>query len=183
MKSHLKAKSLIYLLLIIGIGSGWIWISRPSQDLMSNSDALPQENFLAPDFTLQSSSDETVSLSDFRGGPVIINFWASWCPPCQKEMPDFSEAQLEYADQGVTILAVNAFHRDSITGLNAFLKNNPVSFQILLDEIGSVNKMYQVHSLPTTFFIDADGYIRKIIIGGPIPLSLIRIETDQLLGY
>ena len=183
MKSYPNPKSLIYLVLLILFGSGWIWISRPGPDLMPKSEILPQEGYLAPDFDLKSFTGENVSLSDYRGSPVILNFWASWCPPCQREMPDFSKAQLEFDEQGVTILAVNALHRDSISALNAFLAKNPVSFQVLLDDSGAINQAYQVHSLPTTYFIDAKGVIRKIIIGGPIPLSLIRIEINQLLEY
>lgn len=139
------------------------------------------ENFLAPDFTLTSLDETVISLSDLQGRPVILNFWASWCPPCRAEMPAFQDAWLEFGDSELVIIGVNATRQDSLPEINAFLAAIPVNFPILLDFDGSATAAYRVHSLPTTYFINRSGVITDIIIGGPIPLSLLRIQADQLL--
>ena len=160
----------------------WILISRiPPSGLLSSAIEAPKENFLAPDFSLAALNGSEISLSDLQGKPVILNFWASWCPPCRAEMPAFQEAWLEYGDTDLMIIGVNSTRQDTLPGILNFLDSIPIGFPILLDEAGSVTSDYQVHSLPTTYFINRSGVIEKIVIGGPLPLSLLRIQADQLL--
>lgn len=161
---------------------GWMWLSRiPPSAIPSSSLEAPQENFLAPDFRLASPNNDKFQLSDHKGQPIILNFWASWCPPCRAEMPAFQEAWLENRDSDLLIVAVNATNQDSINDIHSFVEENNLDFPILLDTNGSVTTSYQVFSLPTTFFISRSGVITKIIIGGPIPLSLLRVQAEQLL--
>ena len=178
----MKTKAPLAVFVIPVLLFGWILFSRiPSSGLPPSSIEAPREDFLAPSFILPSLDEAEIKLSELKGEPIILNFWASWCPPCRAEMPDFQEAYLEYKNTDLHIIAVNATRQDSLSGINSFLASIPVDFPILLDQDGTTTSTYQVHSLPTTFFIDRSGVIKKILIGGPIPLSLLRIEADRLL--
>jgi cytochrome c biogenesis protein CcmG/thiol:disulfide interchange protein DsbE len=160
----------------------WIWVSRiPPSALPSSAIEAPKENFLAPDFRLISIDDSEIILSELKGQPIILNFWASWCPPCRAEMPAFQEAWQEYSDTDLVILAVNATHQDSLLAVEKFIDQYHLNFPILLDKSGSVSSAYQIHSLPTTFVINREGVIITELIGGPLPLSLLRVQADQLL--
>lgn len=165
---------------LLAAGIAWIWLSRSDIPVSSNIQA-PQAGFLAPDLSLENQDSTTVSLSDLEGRPVILNFWASWCPPCRAEMPDFQQASLEYADSELLIIGVNATSQDAMTDVRSFISDYGLTFPILMDKNGEAARTYQVHSLPTTFFIGADGTIQKVVIGGPLPLPYLRIEADQLI--
>lgn len=170
------------LLLLPGILLLWIWGSRvPQTRLPSNQIEAPKESFLAPDFILETRNGEPTSLTALRGQPIILNFWASWCPPCRAEMPAFERARIEYLDTDLVILAVNATHQDSISNVNDFITEHNLDMTILLDSSGIASSKYQIHSLPTTFMINREGVITKTLIGGPIPLSTLRVHANQLL--
>lgn len=96
-------------------------------------------------------------------------------------MPAFQQAWQEYGDSDLMILAVNATHQDSLPDIERFVVQNDLSFPILLDSNGSISSAYQIRALPTTVLINQEGVITKTIIGGPIPLSLLRVEADLLL--
>ena len=87
----------------------------------------------------------------------------------------------EYGDTDLIILAVNATHQDSLSDIEIFIDQHNLEFPVLLDKSGSVSSTYQIHSLPTTFVINREGIIIKELIGGPLPLSLLRVQADQLL--
>lgn len=110
----------------------------------------------APDFELKNLAGETVKLSDFQGKKIMLNFWATWCPPCKKEMPDMQKFY-ELAKDDIVILAVNIDPKSDVSG---FAKQMDVHFPILLDEKDKVSKMYKILTIPTTFFIDEEGIIR-----------------------
>lgn len=175
-----KWQQLVSILIVLA-GLAWIWVSRiPTEPGYLQSIIAPQESFLAPDLNLTTLSGENFTLSEFRGSPVIINFWASWCPPCRAEMPAFQQVFAEYEDLGLIIAAVNATNQDSLSEAAAFASENNLTFPIPLDKTGSASRSYNLYSLPTTVFIDNQGIIRKIIIGGPIPTALIRVQVDKL---
>ncbi len=166
---------------ILLAGAAWIWFSRvPSDSRSSQPISAPQESFLAPDFDLTTLDGENLSLSDLRGSPAIINFWASWCPPCRAEMPALQQVFNDYEDLGLIIAAINATNQDSISEAASFVSENNLTFPIPLDKTGSVSRSYNLHSLPTTVFVDSQGIIRKIIIGGPIPTALLRVQVEKL---
>lgn len=96
-------------------------------------------------------------------------------------MPAFQQAWQEYSHSSLVILSVNVTNRDSRADIDNFIDDNHLDFPVLLDVNGSVSKTYQIHSLPTTFIINKDGVIINTLIGGPIPLSLLRVQADQLL--
>ena len=176
-----KLKPLLpYLLLLSGLV--WIWVSRaaPGQTSAGVIPA-PQKSFQAPDFALQTAAGEELRLSDLRGQAVLLNFWASWCPPCKAEMPAFERAYQAWQEQGFTILAVNAASQDNPEDAQTFAQELGLSFPILFDLDGSVNLLYQVRSLPTSFFIDPQGVIQEVVVGGPMSEALLRIRAQQLL--
>jgi len=113
---------------------------------------------IAPNFTLTTLSGETVSLADYRGQAVLINFWATWCGPCRREMPDFNSIYAAEQDRGFVVLAIN--QEESAEQAQAFAEEFEVSFPILLDESGEVGQLYQVRGLPTSYLIDGNGIIR-----------------------
>lgn len=119
----------------------------------------------APDFQLQNLDGQSVSLSSFRGRPVMLNFWASWCGPCRAEMP-FIQAVFEdeeWTQQGLVVLAVN-IGESSSTALE-FMEDNGLTFTVLLDTDQSVAQYYGIRAIPTTFFIDKNGIIKYREIG------------------
>ena len=182
MNSYRSFEKFLPATLILMVSAGWIWFSRiPAQNQNSASIIAPQKGFLAPDLTLSTLEGTDLSLRDLRGSPVILNFWASWCPPCRAEMPAFQQVFQEYGDMGLTIAAVNLTSQDSIQEAAAFISSNNLTYPILLDETGSVGRLYKIHSLPTTVFIDSEGIIQKIIIGGPIPRVLLNIQVEKLM--
>jgi cytochrome c biogenesis protein CcmG/thiol:disulfide interchange protein DsbE len=148
----------------------------------SSSIEAAQVGFLAPDFTLTSLDSQDIGLANLKGKPVILNFWASWCPPCKAEMAAFQEAFQEYGGSDLQIIAINSTNQDSLSDVLRFIEEHGISFPIPLDQTGAVSRDYLIHSLPTTYFIDKNGVIKEVIIGGPIPLSLLRIQASQLLA-
>lgn len=119
-------------------------------------------NEAAPDFKLKNLSGETVKLSDYRGKKVLLNFWASWCPPCIQEMPYMQEYYEEYSDKSdVEILAVNMTTSEvgGIGNIEKFIEEYEFTFPVLLDKKGTVMDLYKVRSFPTTYIINKEGII------------------------
>jgi len=142
----------------------------------------PQAGFLAPEFTLTSLDGQTIALADLRGQAVLVNIWASWCLPCRSEMPAMQTIYQEYADQGFTILAVNATNQDSQSKAAEFVAEHNLTFPILLDLDGQVGELYQVSALPSSFFVLPDGTIQEVVIGGPMAEALLRTRVENLLS-
>ncbi|SHG93304.1 redoxin domain-containing protein [Ornithinibacillus halophilus] len=117
----------------------------------------------APDFELQTLDGDLVKLSDFRGSRVMVNFWATWCPPCRAEMPDMEEF---YQNKDVVILAVNLAETEtSVDDIHTFVDDFNLSFPILLDEVTEVATMYKIQPIPTTFMVDSEGIIQYKAFG------------------
>ena len=133
--------------------------SEPVSDNSAGSGESEPEKVLAPDFTVYDLEGNEVHLSDFIGKPAILNFWASWCGPCQSEMPDFDEAYAELGDE-IHCLMVNmtTSSRESFEKASAFIEDKGYSFPVFYDLDSNAATTYGVYSLPTTLFIDAEGY-------------------------
>jgi cytochrome c biogenesis protein CcmG, thiol:disulfide interchange protein DsbE len=114
----------------------------------------------APDFALEGLDGKTLRLADLRGKVVLLNFWATWCPPCKAEMPDLNALQREYgAAQDFVVVGVNV-EEDAAT-VKPFVEKNGLSFPIVLDRDSRITtQLFGVRPLPTTFIIDREGYIR-----------------------
>lgn len=119
-------------------------------------------NVLAPDFELVNLEGERVTLSDFRGKAVLVNFWATWCPPCRAEMPLIDEFAEQHT-QELVVLAVNAGEGES--EVRSFIQAHDLDFVFLLDLENSVATLYRVRGFPTSLFIDPQGQLQATHIG------------------
>lgn len=125
----------------------------------------------APDFELQSLDGETFKLSDYRGQVVMLNFWASWCPPCRVEMPHMDTYYQNHQEDDIEILAVNmtTLERGSREKVPEFVEKHALTFPILMDENGDIKDLYKVMVYPTTYMVNEDGIITDRI---NIPLDV-----------
>jgi cytochrome c biogenesis protein CcmG/thiol:disulfide interchange protein DsbE len=138
-------------------GGGSVRLDAGGADSEETGSARPEEGKLAPDFVLQSTDGTTYRLSELRGHPVMINFWATWCGPCKDEMPAIEEAYRAHAGDGLIVLAINV--RESARLVEPYVAKLRLTFPVLLDPSGSVSDRYRVRSLPTTWLVRADGTI------------------------
>jgi len=168
--------------IILILGLAWIYISADRTGTSTSGKVpAPQQGFLAPDFELQTLDGETIKLSNLRGQAVLINLWATWCPPCRAEMPAIEKVYNEYQDQGLVVLAVNMTYQDAYSDIAPFIDEYGLTFPVLLDETSKVGTAYQLRSLPSSFFIDRDGIISEVVIGGPMAEALLRTRVEQIL--
>ena len=184
MRTTLSKYWAYFVIAILLAGAGWIWGSAEGIDDTGNAATIqiaPQEGFLAPDFTLETTKGTQISLSDFRGQAILVNFWASWCPPCRAEMPSMENVYREYQDKGFVVLAINVTHQDNLNDAADFVKEQGFTYPILLDEMGIASQEYQLRSLPTSFFIDREGIIQQVTLGGPIPETNLRVIIEGLI--
>jgi len=166
-------------------GGGWIIFSRSlvggniaTDQTAINLEPAPVAGHPAPDFELVSTDGETIRLSDFRGQPVIVNFWATWCGPCRAEFPDFQEASVDNADR-LVIIGVNNTTADQPDQVVPFMQEFGITFPIVLDETGETVKEYRILGLPTTVFIDSNGIVNEVFTG-PINKAYIESKISEL---
>ena len=119
----------------------------------------------APDITLRDLDGHDVRLADYRGRPVIVNFWASWCIPCREEFPLLKAARERYADDGLEIVGV--VFDDDVEAARAYMARAGASWPALDDPLGAAAAAYIVNAPPLSFFIDPDGVVRSIAYGPP----------------
>lgn len=123
----------------------------------------PTNIFTEKDFTLTDLDGNNVTLSDFKGKRIFLNFWASWCPPCIEEMPYMEKLYQEINDKDIVIVAVNI--GETQNAVKQFMNENNFNFLVLLDTNTDITSKYGVRSIPTSFFIDSEGNISNTIIG------------------
>ena len=133
----------------------------------------PQIGNIAPDFQLESVDGETISLNQFQGKPVLVNFWAVWCGPCQEEMPIIQDRFRQH-NPDLVVLAVE--EGESRTDLLKYLEESEVTFFVLMGT-DSVAQRYGIYAYPTSYFIDANGIIRSIVVG-----SMSQSDLDAELA-
>jgi len=127
----------------------------------------------AADFSLADVSGQTVKLSDFKGQVVLLNFWATWCGPCQLEMPTIEKTYEAWKAQGLAVVAVEV--GDPLPDVQSFANQNRLTFRVLWDEKATVSNLYQISVLPTSFVIDREGKITQQEIG--------MLSDSGLQGY
>lgn len=164
------------------LAGGWVVISHQERNaerqLAAVSDVeAPTPGNIAPDFTLQTTAGEEIQLSQLRGTPVVVNFWASWCGPCRREMPFFQAVSEEYANE-VVMLGVN--QQESATQVDDFADLFGVTYPLVMDSDGQVSDLYRVFGLPTTLFIDADGVVQDVL-PGTVSEAVLQQRIDNLI--
>ena len=159
----MRSRSLLILLggLAIGVGIGIAVLLGFDYSTDADNPNLAIGS-VAPDFNLQNLLGDEVRLSQFRGSPVLINFWATWCQPCQIEMP-YIQNRFDQYSPDIVVLAVN--FDEPVSRVQQFVKEQNFTFDVLLDTGGRIQELYQIRGYPTTYFVDAEGIIRVIHIG------------------
>ena len=132
----------------------------------------------APDFTLENLEGEKVSLNDFSGRVVLINFWATWCPPCRAEIPDIQAAYQSHQKDGLVVLGVNV--GESREAVKPFVDQVQMTYPVLLDEARKVFKAYRVFGLPMSVIVDQEGVVR-VRHTGQLTAAQLEHYLDQLL--
>jgi cytochrome c biogenesis protein CcmG/thiol:disulfide interchange protein DsbE len=151
---------------------------EPQQEGESQED----EPLEALDFTVQDYEGNEVKLSDYIGTPIVLNFWASWCPPCRDEMPHFNKVSEEYAKDELLFLMVDLVDggRETVEKGKKYVEDNGYTFTVLFDTKQNAAATYGIRSLPTSIFIDKDGYIIGGIEGG-IDEETLRYGVSLIL--
>ncbi|AMV70650.1 apocytochrome c disulfide reductase lipoprotein ResA [Desulfuromonas sp. DDH964] len=152
---------LIVLLVLVG-GGAYIYFNLPSTTEVVATAVVSGD--VAPDFQLEDTKGNRVSLSALRGKVVMVNFWATWCPPCKEEMPSMEKLNQIIAGEDFVMLAINT-EENGRSVVPAFLKNNPHDFTVLYDDKGTVQQQYGVYRVPESFIIRKDGTVDKKVIG------------------
>ncbi|HEY54365.1 MAG TPA: TlpA family protein disulfide reductase [Caldilineae bacterium] len=161
----MNKRNLSFLIIaVLILGGGWIWFSRVTDATAETArPAIPLPGHPAPDFALQTLDGQTLTLSDLTGQAVVLNFWASWCPPCRAEMPELEQAYQDNQNGGLVVLGVNQGEQQAVAA--DFVQQFGLTFPVVLDQDLFASRIYKVNSLPTTFFIDRNGVIQDRVTG------------------
>lgn len=167
---------------VLALGAAWTVFSRPAAGPpASNAPPSPRIGFAAPDFTLDTLDGGSITLSGQRGQPIMLNFWASWCLPCRTEMPAIERVHQRLNEQGLLIIGLNVTSQDSEAAARSFAQEYGLTFPIALDRDGSASAQYDLMGLPSTYFIDREGIVRDVIIGGPMSEGVMLAKIEELL--
>ena len=165
---------------IVAVAAGGAISCAPPQ---TEAQTLPPTGWqignLAPDFSLVDPDGKLVSLADFRGKPVLVNFWATWCPSCQLEMPFLQQVNDNWKDKGLIMLAIDS--GESPAKVKEFFTGKGLSLPVLFDFTGSTSDRYGVSAIPTTFFIDATGVIKQKMVGAFPNARGIEIQLRSIM--
>ncbi len=145
---------------------------------VKNTGAQPSPNKPAPNFAFRYPDGTTFTLADFRGQPVIVNFWATWCPPCRREMPGLVKAYETYKDDGLMILEVDV--AEPAEAVEQFVQEYNMTMPVILDQRQEVTRLYRTDSFPTSFFIDKDGIIQARWIGY-LPEEQLAANLEKIM--
>jgi len=161
-RAYLQSIILIFLI-IGGVGIIVLLQTKDSSFNLSGNPRL-EKGVPAPNFTLPGLDGKMVSLTDYKGEVVLLNIWATWCPPCVEEMPSMEKLQQKLKDEGFKILAVS-IDASGAKAVLPFMKKHNLSFHTLVDNRGDIKNLYQTTGVPESFVIDRDGIIVKKVIG------------------
>jgi cytochrome c biogenesis protein CcmG, thiol:disulfide interchange protein DsbE len=165
-------------LTIVLLGGSWIWLNRVTDAAARGArTSQPAIDYPAPDFTLTTLEGDTFALSDALGKPVVLNFWATWCGPCQRELPALQAAAERYGDR---VLIVGVDQGEAPDTVQRYVDQLGLTFRIPLDTDFAVSELYNVRGLPTTFFIDPQGVIRQMWLGEMNSITLAEGVAEIL---
>jgi len=154
----LLAAGMLYNDLADEVQVGGLVTQPPTESIPAESmEATEAPDYSAPDFTMQDWEGNERKLSEFVGKPIVLNFWASWCGPCQSEMPDFDEAYAKYGEDIHFIMLNVTGGRETVKSAKAFIEEAGYSFPVYFDTNGEASYQYGASSIPLTYFIDANG--------------------------
>ena len=193
-KTYKVLKLLIWILAfaVVIVGAYVLYNNLSSQVALdglvtqSTADTDPEETAAeanaAPDFTVYDAEGNAYRLSDFRGKPVVLNFWASWCGPCKSEMPDFEEACKEYGEE-IHFVMVNLTDgsQETVKTASAFIASQGYTFPVYYDTDMDAAITYGIYAVPVTYFIDANGSV-VTYAQGALSASNLQKGIDLLLG-
>ena len=151
-----------------------------NEDITKNKSGIKKEQF-APEFTFTNLQGEEVSLSDYRGKKVVLNFWTTWCSPCKSEMPHMQKYYEKYGEaENVEILGINlTFSSDSKDNVEKFVASYKLDFPVLLANDEAIADDYQIMTIPSTFFIDEEGKVQRKIVG-PVDVDSLKFYVEEL---
>ena len=190
MKKNNKGLLIGILVLVLLLGGAYALYNQLSGQVDSNqlgtqtddtqTEGEEQEKVQAPDFTVYDGDGGAVYLSDYFGKPIVLNFWASWCGPCQREMPEFEEAYQRLNGE-VEFLMVNMTdgQRETIDTASAFVEEEGYTFPVFYDADSDAAMTYGAYSLPTTYFLDAEGHV-EAHAKGAIDAETLQVGIDMI---
>ena len=167
-KSFIRPKDrLLGLLIVIALTLLVLRIQKSGPEHLQpeTNEFKPQEGYLAPRFTLRNLKGNLEGIDDHLGKVIIINFWATWCTPCVKEMPSFENLYRRFRSKGLTILAVS-LDKNSPSKVQEFVDKHKLSFPVLLDTDGGAEKLYPSFTIPFTYVVDKKGRVVARVDGG-----------------
>jgi|TARA_B110000196_G_C20898095_1_gene544616 peroxiredoxin len=185
---YIVTKKYVLLFLVIFIGAILVFLEHFTETPISIADIQTKKIFnekkssvgyFAPNFKLRNIKGNYESLDSYRGGVVVLNFWATWCAPCRIEMPSFEKLYRRYRSEGVTVLAIT-LDKNSENKIKSFVDEYGLSFPILLDEKGEVERLYPSMTIPFTYIIDRQGRIVARVDGAK---NWESSETFEAIEY
>ncbi|MEE9248204.1 MAG: redoxin domain-containing protein [Dehalococcoidia bacterium] len=168
------------LLSLAGLVAIMAWGMVNSQDLVTSQSGATRPGKQAPDFTLEAFSGEPISLSDYRGSPVIVNFWASWCGPCRLEAPVLERVWRRFKEDGAVFLGINI--QDTREHALDYIREFDITYPNGPDDTGFTAIEYGVGGIPVTFFIDKDGMVARRYVGAMKETRLVAWTEELLAG-
>lgn len=176
----MMAVAILSLLLFAGLVAVLVWGALDRESATGGSGStLPGRE--APAFTLESFDGGTLSLSDFQGQPVIINFWASWCVPCRQEAPALEAVWQRFRDEGLVVIGINQPRSDPEEQARSFLEEFGVTYPNVFDTQGFSGIDYGVSGIPVTFFVDREGIVERRFVGTLTEGSLMIWAEDLVM--
>lgn len=182
MKKNILLWSIAFIVVIIAIYTTGAFNTNPTDENLindSNQNETISESQKSPNFTLTDLDGNSVSLSDYEGKNVYVNFFATWCPPCKAEMPEIEKISQKYKDKDLVVLAIDI--GEDYDTVKSFVQENNYTFKVLLDSDQAVATQYNITSIPVSLFIDKQGNIVSKKIGA-MTMEDMEVSVQELLN-